>query len=238
MKKAALITSALLATAAAPAQADWIFGVYGEAQYWMTDTQGGYATDQSFSDIDFDDERQMRLALALHHPIPLIPNVRIESQQLETTAPLVAGGDPNVNNFDAQVDLGHETLTLYYRFLDNDLVGLHLGVSAKRFDGYVRDYSGTTWDVEETIPTGYAMVSAGLPFTGLSLYGRAHAFAFDDSELTDVEAALQYRFLDSALLDGSIQLGYRVFNIELDNVGGLYSDLEFKGPFVGLELHF
>lgn len=239
MKKAIFIASAVFAaTAAAPAQADWIFGVYGEAQYWMTDTDGGYGNEQSFNGFDFDDERQTRLSLALHHPIPLLPNIRLETQQLEATSPLVQNGDESANLFDAQVDLGHETLTLYYAFLDNDLVSLHLGASAKRFDGYVRDYSGVTWEVEETIPTGYAMVSGGLPFSGLSMYGRAHAFTFDDSELTDIEAAVEYRFLDSALLDGTLQIGYRVFNLELDNVAGVYSDLEFKGPFVGLELHF
>jgi outer membrane protein len=238
MKKAALVASMVLASTAAPAQADILFGVYGEAQYWMTDTQGGYGTEQDFTDLDFEDERQVRLALALHHPIPLLPNVRVETQQLESTSPFINDGDVTGNQFDGEIDLGHDTLTLYYGFLDNDLVRLHLGASAKRFDGYVRDYSGVTWDVEETIPTGYAMVSGGLPFTGLSIYGRAHAFTFDDSELTDVEAALEYRFLDSALLDGKIQLGYRVFNIELDNIAGLYSDLEFSGPFVGLQLHF
>lgn len=233
MKKVAFIVSAILGTAAtAPAQADWIFGVYGEAQYWATDSTGGYGDNQDFTDIEFDDERQVRLSVALHHPIPLLPNVRLETQELEATSTFYADAA------EAKVDLGHQTLTLYYRFLDNDLVSLHLGASAKRFDGYVRNYSGVTWDVEETIPTGYAMVSAGLPFSGLSIYGRAHAFAFDDSDLTDVEAAVQYRFLNSVLLDGSIQLGYRVFTIDLDNVGGLYSDLEFKGPFVGLELHF
>lgn len=233
MKKAAFIVSAVLATtAAAPAQADWIFGVYGEAQYWATDTAGGYGSTQDFTDFEFEDERQARLSVALHHPIPLLPNVRLETQELETTSSFLADAA------EAEVDLGHETLTLYYRFLDNDVVRFHLGASAKRFDGFVRDFSGTSWDIEETIPTGYGMISAGLPFSGLSVYARAHAFAFDDSELTDIEAAVQYRLLDSVLLDGSIQLGYRVFNIELDNVAGVYSDLEFKGPFVGVQLHF
>ena len=81
-------------------------------------------------------------------------------------------------------------------------------------------------------------MGGGLPFTGLSAYARGHVLAIDSSSLQDIEIALEYRILDSVLLDGSIQVGYRYFNVELDDVAGLYSDVEFKGPFVGFQLHF
>ena len=217
--------------AAQPAKADILFGVYGEAQYWFADTSGGYGASESLTYYNFDDDSQLRLSVALQHSVPLIPNIRIETQNMKTTS-----WPPN--GASSELDLSHDSAILYYTFLDNSLVRFHAGVAAKRFNGYVSDAVGNSWNLSETIPTAYGLIGVGLPFTGLSAYARGHALAIDSSSLQDVEVALQYQFFDTLLLDGSIQVGYRYFNLELDNVAGLYSDVEFKGPFVGLQLHF
>ncbi|MBA3988698.1 MAG: hypothetical protein C0463_06175 [Idiomarina sp.] len=231
--KYAIVASALALglTTAAPAKADILFGVYGEAQYWFAETTGGYGAGENFSNFNFDDENQLRLSLALHHPVPLLPNIRIETQDLKSQ--LVTS-----NGSQGELDLSHDSAILYYTLLDNTLVRLHAGVAAKRFNGYVSDTQGNAWNLNETIPTAYAMVGVGLPFTGLSAHARGHLLAIDSSSIQDVEVALQYRVFDTALLDGSVQLGYRYFNVELDDVAGLYSDVEFKGPFVAFQLHF
>lgn len=238
MKKAGLIAvAAFMAVSAAPAKADWFFGVYAEGQYWAPEATGSYGTQNNQLEYDLEDEGQMQLAVALHHPIPLIPNIRLERQEMETTG-FRSGADSATAN-QHTVDLQHDTVTLYYRLLDNQLARIHFGVSAKRFDGYVGEtFSGNGYVVDETIPTGYLMGSVGLPFSGLSVYGRGHLLAFDDNKVQDIEAGVQYRLFNTALLDGSIQVGYRAFNLELDNVAGLYTDFEFKGPFVGFQLHF
>lgn len=216
-----------------PVKADILFGVYGEAQYWMADTAGGYGGLSTNPNLEFDDENQLRLSIAIHHPLPLLPNIRIETQDMKAMVPAPTSADAA-----GEIDLSHDSAIFYYRFLDNSLVRLHAGVAGKRFNGRVSDRQGNVWSLDETIPTAYAMVSAGLPFTGLSAYARGHLLAIDSSSLQDIEAGLQYRLFDTAILDGSIQLGYRYFNVELDNVAGLYSDVEFKGPFVGFQLHF
>ena len=233
MKK--IVCSTMMAlgalTAMQPAKADILFGVYGEAQYWFTDASGGYGDSAALSPYDFESEEQLRLSIALHHPVPLLPNVRIETQDMKTTGQLASGGT-------GDLDLSHDSAIFYYTFLDNSLVRLHAGVAAKRFNGHVADSAGNAWNLSETIPTAYALVGAGLPLTGLSAYARGHVLAINSSSLQDIEVALQYQLFDSLLLDGSIQLGYRYFNVELDDIAGLYSDVEFKGPFVGFQLHF
>lgn len=230
-----LVLGAILAISTAlvsqPAKADLLFGIYGEAQYWLADTTGGYGDSENFNGFNFDDENQLRLSLALHHPVPLLPNIRIETQDMKATL-------ANGNGSTGQLDLSHDSAIFYYSFLNNSLVRLHAGVAAKRFDGYVDDGQGNAWELSETIPTAYALVGVGLPFSGLSVYARGHVLAIDSSSVQDIEAAVQYRVFNTPLLDGSIQLGYRHFNVELDNVAGLYSDVEFKGPFIGFQLHF
>lgn len=236
MKKTGLVAmAAFMAVSTAPAQADWIFGVYAEGQHWMPEATGSYGTQGNQVAYDLEDEGQLQLAVALHHPIPLIPNIRLERQELETTG-FRSGSD---NGTQHTLDLQHDTVTLYYRLLDNQLARIHFGVSAKRFDGYVGEtLSGNGFKVDETIPTGYLMGSLGLPFSGLSVYARGHLLAFDDNKVQDIEAGVQYRLFNTPLLDGNLQVGYRAFNLELDNVAGLYTDFEFKGPFVGFQLHF
>lgn len=236
-----LIVGSIVALSAAmasqPANAALLFDVYGEAQYWMTDVSGGYGNDENFNDFQLSDENQTRLSLAFQHPVPLIPNIRIETQDMSSYEEF--DGTEDAASSPAELDLSHDTVTLYYTFLDNTLVRLHAGVAAKRFNGFVTDRDGNSWDLDETIPTAYAMVGTGLPFSGLSVYARGHLLAIDDSSLRDIEAGIQYRlFSAGGLLDGNIQVGYRSFSVEFDNVAGLYSDVEFKGPFVGFQLHF
>lgn len=235
--KTLVISAALALTAVVasqPANAAILFDVYGEAQYWQTDVSGGYAFRENFDEFELEDESQTRLSLAFQHPVPLLPNIRIETQDLKSME-----ASEGIELQPAELDLSHDTLTLYYAFLDNTLVRLHAGVAAKRFDGFVRDRDGRDVSLSETIPTAYAMVGAGLPFSGLSVYARGHLLAIDDSSLRDIEAGLQYRlFRAGGVLDGNIQVGYRSFSVEFDDVAGLYSDVEFKGPFVGFQLHF
>ena len=39
-------------------------------------------------------------------------------------------------------------------------------------------------------------------------------------------------------IDLTLQLGYRAVTLELDDLDDIYSDLEFKGIYAGLEVHF
>lgn len=223
------------AMVAQPVKADILFGVYGEVQYWAPDTTGGFGAAESFPDYNFDDKNQLRLSLAIQHAVPLLPNIRIESQDMKANTP--GTGEGNIG-LPGEMDLSHKSAILYYTLFDNSLVRLHAGIAAKRFDGYVQDRAGNSWDLSETVPTAYGLIGAGLPFSGLSVYARGHFMAIGSNSIRDIEAAIQYRLFDTALFDGSVQLGYRHFNVELDDVDGLYSDVTFKGPFVGFQLHF
>ena len=59
-----------------------------------------------------------------------------------------------------------------------------------------------------------------------------------DTKKTDVQAELQYDFIDNLAVDLGAKLGYRMMKIdaEQNNVPDL--QLEFKGPYIGLDIHF
>jgi|SRR5690554_6905898 len=244
----------MLAATSFSTQADMLFGVHGELQYWQAENSGSFGFSPSQDEWDWADEGATRLSLSFNHFLPLIPNVMVERQLLKTSGTLAhtqnyAIGDvvfpAPTGGATAQLnsswDLGHDTLTLYYRFFDNSLIEFYFGVSAKKFNGdMTMNIDGVTLNraIDETIPMGYVRLTAGLPFTGLSLRAQGHPISIGDHESHDMEASLRYEFLDTLVLDGAVSVGYRTFSLKLDNAAGLYSDFEMKGPFINLSLHF
>lgn len=244
----------LLATTSFVSHADMLFGVHGEVQYWHAKNDGGFSTTQNTDDWAWDGEGATRLSLSLNHFVPLIPNVMIERQLLKSSGTLPHTEDYTIGNssFPAPIDgtsallnttwdLGHDTLTLYYRLFDNSLVQFFFGVSAKKYNGDMSvNIGGQTLrkDINQTIPMGYVRLTAGLPFSGLSLRAQGHPISIGDHDSYDMEASLRYEFLDTLALDGILSIGYRTLSLKLDNASGLYTDFEVKGPFVNLSLHF
>jgi outer membrane protein len=84
----------------------------------------------------------------------------------------------------------------------------------------------------------YSKVQLGLPFTGLSAYFEGSYLSFDDHEVSDYQAAVQYSFIESIAVDMTLQLGYRNVTVDIEDLDDVYADMEFDGVFAGLELHF
>lgn len=230
-----------------PVQADTVLGIYAGAQAWNPDGDGSLGTaGDTQGELDFDDDNQNVFYLALEHPVPLLPNIKLRRTELESA------GEGNVNfTFNGQsfsgdiigdMDFSHNELTLYYEVLDN-WISLDLGLSARQFDGHVAvsqsDGSNREQvDFDGYLPTFYAAARAELPLTGLSLGGEFGGLAIDDSSFYDYQVQLQYNVIDNMALDVGIQLGYRSMQLELDDLDDIDSDLEFSGPYAGLQVHF
>lgn len=226
----------LASTVVFPAHAD-IFSIEAEAQYWNPDGSGSDSlTDmgEEMFPANWDRNGQLRLSASFQHFIPLIPNVRLETQELDFTG--------SSSGFDGRLDLGHDTFTLFYAPLDNDLTRLHFGVSLKRVRGYLErdivDGPTTRDEIDADIPMVYLLLETSLPFTGLSVQGSGHFFSFDDNEIQDIEAAVRYRFLDNRMFEGYISAGYRSLNFKIDEGQRLQADYDFRGPFVSVNLRF
>lgn len=234
---------------ATSAQADTIFGVYAGGQYWDTQTSGAFGTERQQRAFSFEDDQQSSYYIAVEHPIPLVPNVKVRVNDIQALGSVTLEQNYSFNGqtypagttVTGMADLSHTDFTLYYEFFDNDLISFDLGATAKRFDGALafrqgasnNEASGDTW-----VPTLYSQVRVGIPATDLTLYALANAVSIDDSSIRDIEAGIEYRLIENLAVDLNLQLGYRDMQIELDDVDGLYSDISFKGPYLGLEIHF
>ena len=213
------------------AQAD-VIGVKGDLSYWAYDGQANMAAQTAASDQDLERKGAAQLSLAIEHPVPLIPNAKIRYVNLKTQTENEVAGQPV---FD--IDMDHADFILYYEILDN-IVNADVGVGATTLNGHVTTLALSKTDIDKTVPVIYATAGAKLPFTGLSAKGEVLYSNFNDAKITDAQAELQYNFIDNLLVDVGLKAGYRILDIKLDDYEKNDLKFNFKGPYIGLDIHF
>ena len=214
---------------------------------WKEDPSG-YFRNQSLgdtTDVDVNDdlfwteENQGYLFVTFEHPVPLVPNFRIMTTNLDHSGSGTASFQLNGKTFTGDVSssgsLDQTDFTAYWEVLDN-VVSLDLGVTAKKLDfSYsVTSVGQSTSDsFSATLPMLYGMVGAS-PLPGLFLGVEGNWTAYDSNTLTDLVAKVSYT-TDFFL---GIEGGYRSQSYEIEDLDGYYGKLEFKGPFIGAYVKF
>jgi len=191
MKLALLLSTALLAGAA---QAD-VLGLTAEA--------GSYAVNDG-------DDLNSYFGIAVEHPIPLIPNIRLQHQSLEQ---------------DNTVDLSFNDYTLYYEFLDGLLwLDLDAGVTFRKISD-----AGNS-DIDGTYPLGYLSAYVSFPGTALSIGGEVKTGGGSDADINDTTFKIKYQ----PLIFAGIEAGYRTMTEDFSSAG----KFEPKGAFIGVFVDF
>lgn len=221
------------------------------AQLWTLDTDGGYSNDANLVDYTFDTNNNGAAYIAFEHPVFLIPNVKVGYANLDNqgfttvSSNYEFGGQVFASDsvVDTDLSLSSTDIILYYELLDIGILGLDVGLNAKLFDGElsVVDRATNSQGQESfsgAVPTLYSKLDLQLPLTGLGAYAEGSFFAIDDHEVSDYQIAIYYSFVDYLALELNLQLGYRSTTVTLDDLDGIYTDVEFSGGFAGIEFHF
>ena len=213
-------------------------GLYVGGGSWDHDASGSFGTlgDPAIdveSDLNYSGEKDTYFYAAFEHFVPLVPNIRVEAASMGhsgTAASIDFGNGTNLTG-SSEISLDTTDAIAYYRILDN-WVNLDLGLNIRKLDG---DFTVATErvSISETIPMLYAAVQFDLPFTGFSVGGDMNMVSFSGSTYQDVRLRAIYEI-------GVIgfEAGLRSTTIELDDVDGVNSDLEFEGMMIGAFLHF
>ena len=205
-------------------------GVKADLSYWDFD---GYSQDNNFKH-ELDRQGTAQLSVAVEHPVPLLPNAKIKYVNLDSTSEQsspVNASDIELNNID---------YILYYELLDT-IVHADIGAGLTNLDGTVKNLTTgvfTQYDLDEYSPLLYATAGVKLPFTGMSAKAEAIYSHGSDSQKTDVQAELQYDFIDNLLVDVGAKVGYRFMQVDFEQDQRPNLKLEFKGPYIGLDVHF
>lgn len=247
-KKIALV-SAIAASLSLPVCADTL-GVYVGGHIWQNEVDGGFSeNDASLAEFSFKEETTASIYAKFEHPVPLVPNLRLRTGTLESTgntrltSEFSFGGESYMENTDLTTDLdfANSDVTLYWELLDNELVGLDFGLTAKYLSGEfdVSDGSATGGeDASLWIPMAYVGAKVAVPMTGVFVYGDVNVISYDDNSIHDYEIGVGYSFVENIAVDMSVTAGYREVSIELDDVDDINADLQFEGYFAGIEFHF
>lgn len=242
MRKLILALGGTAALAAPVVHAD-IVGLGANVSYWDSDLSGdvrngGDAVDVD-NDLDLSSDSNANLSAYIEHPVPLLPNVRLNYTKIEQDGRgevSLAGFDGVQGEVDSSLELTQLDLTLYYEVLDN-WVNLDLGITARDLDGEltVQEVLGTAvsqTEVDAVIPMGYLAARFDLPFTGVSVGGEANVISFDGDSVYDYNAYGQF---EVALLQ--LRAGYRQIAIDYED-GDDELDIDLGGPFVSAGVRF
>jgi len=237
------------------AQAD-VAGFEIGSYLWTPDYRGTFASDSATqqgtsiniqNDLGYSDDSHNIIWAKLEHPIPLLPNFKIVSSDLATSAnsiltkEIVFGGQTYSvsENVSSSFDMSNIEYTFYYEILDNWL-NLDLGFTLRKYDGEVSLSTPATGsnlnqveNLDFTIPLFYAAARADLPFTGFFIDAEINIISYNDDSLSDTSIALGFES-DYGL---GAKAGYRTFSMEVEE-DNFTSDLEFDGTYISVFYHF
>lgn len=230
------------------AQADTVGGIYASADFWQYDGKADVAqTGKQKGEFSFDQKNQASVSVSIEHPVPVLPNVRLRYTALkgndtQNVGQFEFGGKQFTQDVNLDIDLTSTDLVLYYEVLDN-VVSVDVGLAAKLIEGDIvaKEKPGIhkeTVSLDEAVPMAYVSAGAKLPLTGLSVKAEVAGVSYQGSRLTDAQAEIKYDFIDNPAIDLGIKAGYRQITAKLEDVEDTDADIEFKGPYVGVELHF
>lgn len=224
--------------------ADTVLGFYAGTNYWNYGMSGKIQSTFSQNqqvDIDFDNNSNNVFYAALEHPVPFLPNFKLQQNTIQSDGLINVSGFTNFPgqsfNVSSDIDFSHTDLMLYYEVLDN-WVNLDLGLSFKYFDGY-SEFNYETMiddrsDFDDLIPMLYAKGKIDLPFTGFSASATLEALSFDSNKVTDLNLAVSYESKSGI----GAEVGYRSMTVDLVNIGDLTSDIDIDGFYLGVNFHF
>ncbi|GAA3544787.1 TIGR04219 family outer membrane beta-barrel protein [Zobellella aerophila] len=230
------------------AQADTL-GIQAGAGVWDNEFDGDFSNrggNISASQFNFGDETEGFVYLAFEHPVPVLPNLKLQYGRNDSS------GTGNVNvdfagqtftgNVDATIDLKQLDVIMYYELLDN-WVNLDAGINVKVIDGNItlnQEDTNTrgSADFSAAMPMLYGAARFDLPFSGASVGAEGSFLAFDGHRIADYKVNAGYQFIDTPAFGLGVEVGYRQLELRLDDLSDVNADVSFSGPMANLTMHF
>ena len=231
------------------ANADTIFGVYAGAGSWQQNFSGDIRSGVTEIDVEDDlginDDFNNMFYLALEHPMPFLPNVRVSYVEFDIDADSTLSRSIEFNDviFPAGTELGTNVdmmqgdAILYYELLDN-YVSLDLGLGARYMDGkfeLVSDVSFSEAEFTGVIPLLYGRARADLPLSGFWMGAEVSGMGYSDNNLIDANAQIGW---ESPIGLGA-EMGWRLLSLDIDDVDDFdKTGIDISGPYMALNYHF
>lgn len=248
MKKFSISLAAVIACANI-ANAD-ILAFGAGAGVWSA-TPSGDANYKNAPKFDIKDDTGLSSATKpylwafLEHPIPVLPNVRVDYSSYESDGTKDTNIDFAGHNFTSatktELTIKELDTTLYYT-LPVPFVDLDLGFGAKNISGdLMLSSSGVSKkeDLSVTLPYGYLGAKFDIPNTSVGLSADLKYISYKKSSLSDMRFAVNYKAVDSVVKLG-VEAGYRAKTVVIEDISSVDAEVDIKiaGFFGGVFARF
>lgn len=187
---------------------------------------GGHIEDKNGEDSSLEDagigtESDLYAWAYLKHPVPIIPNARVEYLALNHKPD--GGGDFDVKEVDG---------ILYYNLLDNLLfVTVDLGVDMK----YV-ETTGSQMGKATTLGLLYGRARVE-PTDWLGIEAIVTATDYQDNSGYDARLKVDYTMTFVPVIQPGLELGYRIHKLQY-KLGSFIDKAEYTGAYAGVMVRF
>lgn len=211
---------AVLVLAASNVSAAMILGFGVEADFYSPEVDGTFDYKSTSTRFNGDRESTYQIGAYLEHPVPLVPNLRIDY----TPETKFSGVGNNVSF--TQLDV-----TPYYEILDT-IVDIDVGVSLKVLEGKITGTANENFS--EVIPMGYMGAAVSIPGTPIALSGSVKYIGYDGDSFSDSRIKATWNIAAGL----QFQAGYRYESLKVSNRLNTTANITFEGPFIGLGYSF
>jgi len=193
------------------------------------------------------DTTQPYVWIKLIHPIPVVPNVKLQYTRYSTSGDGIASGSFKVfgneitanDKIHTDLDIDSYDATFFYEFKPA-VVDLEAGVGVNALNTHIKVKSYSTNKTSSTtawapIPYLYARAET-TPLFGFSVEASAKYLSASLGHYYDYTGAVKYH-LPLPVIDITASLGYRYQDI-LGKNGGDETKLQYKGAFAELGVKF
>lgn len=237
-----------------PVNADVIGGEIAVGVY--SHTPKGYASYDIYgmesqtsieNTLHWEESQDLFFKAYLEHPLPVIPNVKLEYNDLshQGSGPVSAFTWGNITDFTGDIsnklNMHAFDVTLYYELVDN-WASLDTGLTLRHVYGDITVVTGNTFisqeekiDYDTWIPMLYMKGRFEVPTTDLTFQSEFNAITYGGATMYDALFTLRY----TAGMGLGIEGGYRLIHLE-DNelAAGLALDVDFNGPYAAVVWDF
>lgn len=253
MKFPSRISLAALLLSLAPLTAASDFGLFAGWQSWQQDYSGDVNSVESTitidleSDLGFDDERSNVFYAAVEHPLPVLPNFKVQRTEMEISRDGTLQREIEFNsttfaadeNIFTNVDLSHTDITAYWQPLQN-WVTVGLGFTVRLYDSRITIQSRTNTglrakeELEQRLPMAYGKALVKIPNTNFSVGAEVQGLSYDGSNLIDAQLQVAYE----SIFGFGAALGWRSFQLDLEDIDDVDADIDVSGVYFGVTYHF
>lgn len=252
MKK--LLLSSVTVMALASSMCADVIRVEAGAGMWQAKANGnaryGGSTDYDVTDMyGLDDTSSGGYFWAyLKHPLPVIPNVRIEQKNFsvegKTKAGTIFDGNIYASGATSKLELDQTDFILYYNLLDNTAwITFDFGLNIKNFSGQMSLADTTNGETKSNIslslPLAYMRGRVQIPATNIGIEADSSFISYDGSSVSDSQIKADWSFFTTPVIDIGAELGYRTQAVKFDSSSvDVKTDFTVSGMFGGFTAKF